>query len=107
MSTLTPASLSFNWQVSQLNDTYLLSIPSPTTSYTPALAFTRLLAKQAYRVWLTLLLAYVADFGLSLALGGSTMYNAESSSLFYGLVFRFRLLSTPPRGDAVTFSYRV
>jgi hypothetical protein len=35
------------------------------------------------------------------------MYLAESSSLSYGLVFCFRLLSTPPRGDAVTFSYRV
>ena len=35
------------------------------------------------------------------------MHLAESSStLFvYGLVFRFRLLSTPPLIDAVTFSY--
>jgi len=36
------------------------------------------------------------------------MYLAETSSaLFaYGLVVRFRLLSTPPLDDAVTFSYR-
>jgi hypothetical protein len=57
MSTLTPASLSFNWQVSQLNDTYLLSIPSPTTLYIPALALSRLSAEQASRVWVTPLLA--------------------------------------------------
>ncbi|MCK9335877.1 MAG: hypothetical protein M0Q99_11270, partial [Candidatus Cloacimonetes bacterium] len=46
--------------------------------------------------------------GLSLRrpLGGSTTNPAESSSSSYGLVVRFRLLSTPPHGDAVTFSYR-
>jgi hypothetical protein len=35
------------------------------------------------------------------------MHQAESSSsLFvYGLVFRFRLLPTPPLDDAVAFSY--
>ena len=30
---------------------------------------------------------------------------AESGSLSYGPTVRFRLLSTPPRGDAVTFSF--
>jgi len=32
---------------------------------------------------------------------------AESSSLSYGPIIRFQLLPTPPRGDAVTFSYGV
>ena len=32
---------------------------------------------------------------------------AESDSLSYGLPFRFQLLSTPFRNDAVTFSYDV
>ena len=32
---------------------------------------------------------------------------AESGSLSYGLSFRLRLLSTPPRSDAVSFSYIV
>ena len=32
---------------------------------------------------------------------------AESDSLSYGLVFRRRLLSTPPRGDAAIFGYTV
>ena len=31
--------------------------------------------------------------------------SAESGSLSYGLSVRFRLLSTPLRGDAVTFGY--
>ena len=106
MITLTPACLSFNWQVSQLNDIYLLTIPSPTTLYTPALALARLSAKQATQVWVTRLLTFVVEFGLHLVSGGSTVYPAESSSLSYGLVFRFRLLSTPPCGDAVTFGYR-
>ena len=38
---------------------------------------------------------------------GSPSLSAESSSLSCGLPVRFRLLSTPPRGNAVTFSYGV
>src|ERR1700741_3303778 len=46
-------------------------------------------------------------FGLRLSLAGSPMHQAVSSSSFlnYGLVVRFRLLPTPPPGDAVAFSY--
>ena len=36
---------------------------------------------------------------------GSPLHTAESGSLSCGLSVRLRLLSTPPRGDAVTFSY--
>ncbi len=44
--------------------------------------------------------------GLHLESGGSSQHPAESCSLPYGLHVRLRLLSTPPRGDAVTFDYR-
>src|SRR5208282_5163886 len=39
--------------------------------------------------------------------GGWPRHPAESSSLSYGPAVHLRLLSTPPRGDAVTFSYEV
>ncbi len=35
------------------------------------------------------------------------MHTAETGSLSYGLSFRLRLLSTPPRGDAVTLRLHV
>ena len=38
---------------------------------------------------------------------GLAVIAAESSSLYYGLPVRFRLLSTPHHCDAVTFSYGV
>jgi len=47
------------------------------------------------------------SFRLRHAFGGSPLYPAESGSSSYGLPVRFRLLSTPPRGDAVTFSFGV
>ena len=43
--------------------------------------------------------------GLRLLLASSPLHSAESGSLSYGLPFRFWLLPTPPRDDAVTFSY--
>ncbi len=46
-------------------------------------------------------------FRLRHRLADSPPCPAESDSLSYGLPFRFQLLSTPPRGDAVTFSYDV
>jgi len=59
-------------------------------------------------------LAGRASFGLRLSLAGSPQQQAESSSrrlvlasLCYGLVVRLQLLSTSPRGDAVTFGYGV
>src|SRR6516164_8605308 len=36
---------------------------------------------------------------------GSPTHPAETGSSSYGLLFRLRLLPTPPRGDAVSFSY--
>jgi hypothetical protein len=45
----------------------------------------------------------ISDFALSEQARRSTP--AESSSLSYGPTFRLRLLSTPLRADAVTFSY--
>jgi len=39
--------------------------------------------------------------------GGSPTHPAESSSLSCGPAVRFRLLPTPPHGDAVAFSYGV
>jgi hypothetical protein len=45
-------------------------------------------------------------FGLRLRLEGSPSRPAESRSLSYGPMVHLQLLSTPPRGDAVTFGYR-
>ena len=44
--------------------------------------------------------------GLRLLSASSSLRAAESCSLSYGLQVRLRLLSTPSRGDAVTFGYR-
>jgi len=44
--------------------------------------------------------------GLRHLSAGSSLRAAESCSLSYGLRVRLRLLSTPPRGDAVTVGYR-
>jgi len=44
--------------------------------------------------------------GLHLSLADSPGHQAESGSSSYGLLIHFPLLPTPPRGDAVTFSYR-
>ena len=46
-------------------------------------------------------------FRLHHVLADSPPCPAESDSLSYGLPFRFQLLSTPFRNDAVTFSYDV
>ena len=43
--------------------------------------------------------------GLRAALEGSSQHLAETGSLYYGLVVRLLLLSTPPRGDAVAVDY--
>ena len=49
--------------------------------------------------------AYRASFGLRLERAGSSSHPAESSSSSCGPPVRFRLLPTPPRGDAVAFGY--
>jgi len=46
-----------------------------------------------------------ANSGLRHVWAGSPTHAAESGSSAYGLFFRLRLLSTPPRGGAVTFDY--
>ena len=51
--------------------------------------------------------AHLMCFRLRPLLASSPSCPAESSSLYYGLPVRFRLLPTPPHGDAVTFSYGV
>ena len=43
--------------------------------------------------------------GFAHGIAGSPQPSAESSSSSYGPTVRLRLLSTPPRGDAVTFGY--
>jgi hypothetical protein len=48
----------------------------------------------------------ITRYGLRLESESSSQRTAESCSLSYGLHVRLRLLSTPPRGDAVTFGYR-
>lgn len=47
------------------------------------------------------------SFRLRLRVAGSPPPDAETGSLAYGPIIRLQLLPTPPRGDAVTFSYRV
>jgi len=51
--------------------------------------------------------AYRACFGLRHETESSSLHPAESSSSSYGPLVHLRLLSTPPLGDAVTFSYGV
>jgi hypothetical protein len=48
-----------------------------------------------------------ASLGLRHSLAGSPRPQAESGSSSCGLVVHLPLLSTPPRGDAVTFGYEV
>jgi len=106
MSTLTPATLSAWWQVSLLNDTYLPTIPSPTTRQ--LLNWLHCYVLQPLRFphedWSSSLTP--SSLSLHHAYGGSTAYPAESSSLSYGLVFRFQLLPTLSHDNAVTFSYK-
>ena len=46
------------------------------------------------------------ESGLRHLAAGSPTGQAETGSLFYGLLVHLLLLSTPPRGDAVTVDYR-
>jgi len=93
METLTPAQLTDRAGLptylttpscrSVSNHVGCLDIASPTTPACPAI------------------------FGLRHEWAGSPQLPAESSSLSYGPTVRLGLLSTPPRGDAVTFGYGV
>ncbi len=48
----------------------------------------------------------IVKSGLRQLLAGSPTGQAETGSLAYGLLIHLLLLSTSPRGDAVTFGYR-
>ena len=89
---LTPAPFTRR-QVSPLISRKLPNIPSPTTLMTQMSLCTPLFP------------AHLVLFRLHLALAGSPSFAAESSSLYYGLPVRFRLLSTPHHCDAVSFSF--
>jgi hypothetical protein len=92
MKALTPASRHFGPQVSPLISPHLPNVPPPTTRCAPVSLYT---PTSAYR----------ASFGLRHERAGSSSHPAESSSLYCGPPVRIRLLSTPSRDDAVTFSY--
>src|SRR5512140_3236659 len=83
----------------------LPAVPSPTTRCRPRLfglvSQPRLTARVASYPY-----PGPGRLGLRLSLAGSPPQLAESSSLAYGPAVRLRLLSTSPRGDAVTFDYR-
>jgi hypothetical protein len=90
---LTPAPRHPGAQVSPLISPHLPDVPPPTTRCIPASLYTPF---PAYRTL----------FGLRPAIASSSSHPAESSSFSCGPPVRFRLLPTPPRDDAVTFSYR-
>src|SRR3972149_6702021 len=79
--------------------TAFVTIPSPTTLRTPAAAFTRY--SSARRVS-----CLAAGPGFAVLLRARRARPAESRSSSYGLVVHLPLLSTPPRGGAVTVGYR-
>src|SRR6266404_631761 len=74
------------------------SLLSPTTQLPPMIA----LAPINSASWASC----SHRFGLHRSLAGSPVSMAESSSLYYGRLSRLSLLSTSPRNDAVTISYR-
>ena len=78
-------------QVSPLTSCHLPIVPSSNTLYAAAPLYPPL--QRA-----ALLPGFAED-------AGSPLYAAESGSSSYGPTVRFRLLPTPPRDDAVTFSY--
>jgi hypothetical protein len=102
-------------QASLCPSLHLPSIPSPTTPCRPdALSGvfrpSGLPSDASFR---SAAPSRVKRLGLRHFLAGSPRQQAESSlrwlthvNLYYGLDVRLRLLSTPPHGDAVTFSYK-
>src|SRR5919198_2945164 len=95
MRALTPARRSHTGQVSSLTPLCLPDIPSPTTSCASNVAFT---VTSAHPIG-------PSRVQISPTLAGSPTHTAETGSSSYGLSIRLRLLPTPPRGDAVTFSF--
>ena len=95
MRALTPARRSHARQVSSLTPLCLPDIPSPPTSCASNVAFAVTSARPIGP----------SRVQASPALAGSPTHTAETGSSSYGLSVRLRLLPTPPRGDAVTFSF--
>src|SRR5215475_795677 len=82
------------------------NILPPPTPCTPVSALTVLSAAQATKLPLSLPgTASVLGFAVPSQARQCIRPNRVYHFLNYGLVVRFRLLSTPPLGDAVTFSY--
>src|SRR5262250_2975336 len=92
MRALTPERCHFTSQVSLRPAPDRLLVPSPTPACPQVIAFTATVACPMC-------------FRLRHFVEGSSRHPAESRSSSYGPRVRFRLLPTPPRGDAVTFSY--
>jgi len=105
MRALTPVYFTSHIQVSPLNAFYLHIIPSPTTLCSLTV-FTRQNStpEQALQ-GIFRPVSLLSDFAMERR--ARHLHTAESSSFSYGLMFRFRLLSTPHHCDAVTFNYRV
>ena len=93
MKALTPASPHLGQQVSPLTPLCLPDIPPPTTSCAQPSLYPSPAARLAIP-------------GFTVEPPARRNISAESGSLTCGLPVRLRLLSTPPRSDAVTFSYR-
>ena len=94
MRALTPGSGHRHRQVSPLIALDLPIVPSPSTPCGPAVVLAAMTTRRVC-------------FRLRLRVAGSPPQDAESGSLTYGPIVRLQLLPTPPRGDAVTFGYRV
>ena len=104
MRALTPAGPSQVRQVSPLTPLCLPGIPIPTTL---CARMSRFLITPAHTVRSDgcRLSPLPPHPGFAIRSQARRSHPAETDSSSYGLLVRFRLLSTPPRGDAVTFSY--
>ncbi len=80
------------------------SPPPPPTWFVLRGLPSQVCVKQAHTHWAGF---RTTSFGLRHSLAGSPRRQAESSSLTYGLVVHFQLLSTSSHENAVTFSYKV
>jgi hypothetical protein len=87
--------------------------PQPPCCHFPFAAFARYLSRKGRRVYPPGRPYFSRrDFAVARSevrprLAGSPTGLAESGSSSYGLVVHLPLLSTPPRGDAVTVNYRL
>ena len=94
MRALTPVRHHLPGQVSPLISIHLPDVPSPNIKCSPLVVLTAIPTQKVI-------------FRFRHKPEGSPPHPTESGSSSYGLPVRFRLLSTPPRGDAVTFSFGV